>query len=55
MIVTNSGRLSTRAGDDGFGLRNAEDQLRILYGERASLTLGAHGDFTTATMTVPIP
>jgi anti-sigma regulatory factor (Ser/Thr protein kinase) len=54
VIVTNSGRLPTRSGG-GFGLRNAEEQLRILYGERASLTLSADGDRTTATVTVPIP
>jgi hypothetical protein len=51
--VINSGSLRADAGGDGFGLRNAIEQLRLLYGDRAALTL-AGGDRTTATVTIPV-
>jgi two-component sensor histidine kinase len=54
ITVTNPGRLDSVAGDAGYGLRNARERLRLLYGELASLTLRDDGNQTTAAVTLPM-
>ena len=39
VIVTNSGGFRPAVGNGGFGLQNAAERLRLMYGERASLTV----------------
>ncbi len=53
--VENTGSLrDPRPGSTQIGLTNARERLRILYGEQASLQLGARGDGrVTATILIP--
>ncbi len=53
--VENTGTLSDpRPGSTQIGLTNARERLRILYGQRASLHLGARGEARVA-VTILIP
>jgi hypothetical protein len=54
IVVTNSGRFKPPEDGTGYGLRNARERLRLLYGERASLTVREDGDRTTATLLLPM-
>jgi LytS/YehU family sensor histidine kinase len=53
--VENTGHLiDPRPGSMQIGLTNARERLRILYGERASLQLGARSEGrVTATILIP--
>jgi glucose-6-phosphate-specific signal transduction histidine kinase len=53
--VENPGTLAEApAGSTQIGLANARERLRILYGDRASINLGANrGGFVTATIVIP--
>jgi LytS/YehU family sensor histidine kinase len=50
--VTNPGRLGG-AGGTRIGLANARERLRLLYGERATLQLGAEDGVVVAEVTLP--
>jgi len=50
--VTNPGRLGG-AGGTRIGLANAQERLRLLYGERAALRLAAENGVVTAEVTLP--
>lgn len=54
IVVTNSGRFKPPEDDSGYGLHNARERLRLLYGERASLAVRDDGDTTTATLSLPL-
>ncbi|HEX7137053.1 MAG TPA: histidine kinase, partial [Vicinamibacterales bacterium] len=54
IVVTNPGRLDLSRGEGGFGLHNARERLRLLYGELASLTLHDDGSQTRAAVTLPM-
>jgi hypothetical protein len=54
IVVTNPGRFEPAVDDAGFGLRNARERLRLLYGEQASLMIRDDGDQTKASLTLPI-
>jgi LytS/YehU family sensor histidine kinase len=50
--VTNPGRIGG-AGGTRIGLANAQERLRLLYGERAALKLAAEDGVVTAAVTLP--
>jgi LytS/YehU family sensor histidine kinase len=50
--VTNPGRLAA-SGGTRIGLANAQERLRLLYGERAALRLSAQDGVVTAEVTLP--
>ncbi len=50
--VTNPGRVAAH-GDTRIGLANARERLRLLYGERAALTLAEHDGHVVAEVTLP--
>jgi LytS/YehU family sensor histidine kinase len=50
--VTNPGRMGTH-GDTRIGLSNARERLRLLYGDRAGLTLGEHDGHVVAEVILP--
>lgn len=56
--VTNQGRLriatAEATGDTGTGLRNIRERLRLLYGDRASLTLVEQDGLVVAEAVVPL-
>jgi two-component sensor histidine kinase len=52
--VTNTGRLKTSADATGYGLRNAAERLRLLYGDTASLTLRDNDGTTVAALSLPL-
>ena len=52
--VANTGRLKPSADPTGYGLRNAAERLRLLYGDAASLTLRENDGTTVATLTLPL-
>jgi hypothetical protein len=53
LAVTNTG--AVRPGSPpGFGLRSAAERLRLLYHDRASLTLSSEGNATVATLRLPV-
>jgi hypothetical protein len=54
IVVANSGRFKPPRDDSGHGLRNARERLRLLYGDRASLTVRDDGENTTATLWLPL-
>jgi hypothetical protein len=54
IVVTNSGRFKPPEGHGGYGLRNARERLRLLYGEFASLVVREDGDRTTASLSLPL-
>jgi hypothetical protein len=54
IVVTNSGRFTPSGDDSGYGLRNARERLRLLYGELASLTVREDGGMTTAALSLPL-
>ncbi|MEO5616897.1 MAG: histidine kinase [Candidatus Eisenbacteria bacterium] len=51
--VTNPGRLGGR-GDTRIGIANSRERLRLLYGERASLTLTEKGGLVVAEVVLPV-
>ena len=51
--VANTGT-SEVTSPDGFGLRSAIERLRLLYDDRASLTLTSRGTATVATLRLPV-
>ena len=54
IAVTNTGTMRAPPNENGHGLRNTIDRLRLLYGDAASLTLtDASGD-TVASVTLPL-
>jgi hypothetical protein len=53
IIVTNPGRLDAVVGEAGYGLHNARERLRLLYGDLASLTLRDDDGETVAALTLP--
>ncbi len=54
IVVSNSGRFKPPVDGEGFGLQNATERLRLLYGGRASLMIAADGDRTIASLTLPV-
>jgi LytS/YehU family sensor histidine kinase len=58
IVVRNTGRFKTAADGEGFGLQNASERLRLLYGQRASLTVreetNVDGEHTVAELVLPI-
>lgn len=54
ILVSNTGHLKAPAPDAGYGLRNATERLRLLYGDAASLTLREQDGTTVATLTIPV-
>jgi LytS/YehU family sensor histidine kinase len=50
--VTNPGRIGTR-GDTRIGLANARERLRLIYGDRAALTLVEGDGCVVAEVTLP--
>ena len=50
--VTNPGRMGTR-GDTRIGLANARERLRLIYGDRAALTLAEGDGHVVAEVTLP--
>ena len=53
IVVTNSGRFKPPTNDAGYGLRNASERLRLLYGDAASLIVKEIDGNTVATLTIP--
>lgn len=53
LTVTNPGRLGG-PGDTRIGLANSRERLRLLYGERAALTLEERDRFVVAEITLPM-
>jgi two-component sensor histidine kinase len=54
IVVTNDGRFKPSDDGSGYGLRNARERLRLLYGDLASLTVREDGDRTTAALSLPL-
>lgn len=55
IAVENTGKLIKSAQNDGqLGLRNAQERLRLLYGDRARLRLEERGDRVVATVAIPV-
>jgi LytS/YehU family sensor histidine kinase len=58
IVVRNTGRFKTATDGEGFGLQNASERLRLLYGQRASLTVreetNVDGEHTVAELVLPI-
>lgn len=59
LVVTNPGELASpvvkaRAGSTGVGLRNAEERLHLLFGERATLQLRAEAPLVVAEAILPL-
>lgn len=52
LAVANTGAVRD-ASSEGFGLRSAAERLRLLYQDRASLTLTSEGALTVATLHLP--
>lgn len=57
VVVSNTGKFTPSADNSGFGLQNAAERLRLLYGDRASLTiteeLRGESESTVATLILP--
>ena len=51
--VTNSGPFKPPANASGYGLRNATERLRLLWGDAASLTIRENDGITVAALTIP--
>lgn len=51
--VENSGRLAESSNGTKLGLANARERLRLLYGDRAELSLKNGAGFVTATVVIP--
>ena len=52
--VSNTGRLKPAGTGDGLGLHNAREQLRLVYGDAASLALTERGaDTVVASVQIP--
>jgi hypothetical protein len=55
ITVENTGKLVNSREDGGqLGLRNTQERLKLLYGDRARLRLGEKGDRVIATVAVPV-
>jgi two-component sensor histidine kinase len=58
IVVRNTGRFNPAIDGGGFGLQNATERLRLLYGDRASLTVreesNAKGEHTVAELLLPL-
>ena len=52
--VANTGTLKPAASEPGFGLPNATQRLRLLYGDAASLTLADGDGMTRARLILPV-
>jgi two-component sensor histidine kinase/multisubunit Na+/H+ antiporter MnhC subunit len=52
--VTNTGLMRAPMNENGHGLRNTIDRLRILYGDEASLTLTDASGQTVASVSIPL-
>jgi LytS/YehU family sensor histidine kinase len=52
--VTNTGSMRVPMNENGHGLRNTIDRLRILYGDDASLTLSDASGETVASVSIPL-
>jgi LytS/YehU family sensor histidine kinase len=53
LAVANTGPVKDAAAE-GFGLRSAAERLRLLYQDRASLTLTSEATATVATLRLPV-
>jgi hypothetical protein len=54
LTVSNTGTMRAPFNEKGHGLRNTIDRLRLLYGDRASLSLTDTSGETVATVIVPL-
>lgn len=45
---------SRSSGEDGIGLQNVRDRLRLFYGDRGTLRLARPGDVTIAELEIPV-
>jgi two-component sensor histidine kinase len=58
VVVTNTGGFKPSVDNGGFGLQNAAERLRLMYGERASLTvkeeLRDENECTVAELVLPL-
>jgi len=54
VVVSNSGPFKPSVDGEGYGLQNATERLKLLYGGRASLAIEADGDRTVASLTLPV-
>jgi two-component system, LytTR family, sensor kinase len=58
VVVTNTGKFKPSVDSGGFGLQNAAERLRLLYGNRASLTIKeeshSEADYTVAQLVLPV-
>ena len=54
IVVTNSGGFSPDPDNNGFGLQNATERLRLMYGGLASLVIKGDGSSTIAELTLPM-
>jgi two-component system LytT family sensor kinase len=58
IVIRNTGRFKRAMDGEGFGLQNASERLRLLYGDRASLTVreetNGDGEYTVAELILPI-
>lgn len=58
VVVSNTGKFKPSGDNGGFGLQNASERLRLLYGDRASLTiteaLRDEVESTVAMLIVPV-
>jgi hypothetical protein len=52
--VTNTGLMRAPMNENGHGLRNTIERLRLLYGDEASLTLTDASGQTVASVTIPL-
>jgi hypothetical protein len=54
ILVANTGFFTRPAGDNGYGLTNARERLRLLYDGAASLTFRQEGTMTVAELRIPV-
>ena len=54
IVVTNTGTFEPPTDRNGYGLRNASERLRLIYGVAASLSVQPSGDDTIATVSIPV-
>lgn len=53
--IQNSGSLSGKESEDGYGVRNTRQRLSLLYGESASFNLtNGTGNFVSAEIVIPV-
>ena len=54
ITVSNTGTMRVQLNEEGYGLRNTIDRLRLLYGDDVSFSLSDASGQTVATVTLPL-